>query len=45
MSANPKLTFDLSLYLLAAQVQQSAKYAAQLRGALWALASCTAVAC
>jgi len=33
-SGNPKLTFDLTLYQLAAQVQQSAKYTAHLRGAL-----------
>jgi len=34
MSANPKLTFDSILYQLAAQVQQSAKCTAHLRGAL-----------
>jgi len=34
MSTNPKLTFDSTLYQLAAQVQQSAKYTAHLRSAL-----------
>jgi len=34
MSANPKLTIDSTLYQLAAQVQQSAKCTAHLRGAL-----------